>query len=708
MKATTFFLALVSIFVILGSEAVSQVTTGWQWVKSSGGTGRDEAELPTVDPLGNVIICGKFSDTVWFGTNFLVSSGGLDMYIAKYDVAGNFVWARKASNTLDAEGLSIAADLNGNIAVTGFYKGTFNFDTLQLPGTTAKESFFAAVYNPTGSLIWAQYANGGNIRGKGIEFDTWGNVLVTGHYEDSAQFGSSVLYSAGLQNAFLVKYNPSGQLQWATYGGGVYNAWASSVGVDSQGNSYITGAFKDTAWFGTHQVNTYGLNDVFLAKCSPSGTWIWATHAGGTSDDYGNGIEVDAYNHIAVTGSFFLTVNFPPAPAITSYGAKDGFVAYYDPAGNCLWSQPFGGTSDDKGIGVSCDNVGNVYVTGFIKTQGSFGPIQLTGAGVDDISLAKYTRTGSILWAVLAGGTSNDYGKGIQVYKQGLVFIAGVYNGTAQFGIINTLISKGQQDSYVALYYDGTPLILQQPLSQNLCVGDSLILEVAATGTGTGCAWYRDGTQIMGQYTSKLSLFCADTLLTGKYTCMVLGLAGYAISDTAYINVYPNPVVDLGIDSILFGSMFDSLNLDAGAGFVAYLWSTGDTTSTIAYQAGDVAFLYFPSGEGYLTVEVTSVSGCKGKDSVWVEYSISIDEPAIRTLSAVLLPNPARETVRLLCSETVVYAEVFTLTGQRKLLSVTGKGEKELTISLFDIPSGLYLMRIQTENGEIVKRLVRE
>lgn len=705
----TIIKTLVGLLVLVGFMEVADCqVTGWQWGKSSGGTGRDEAELPAVDPDGNVIICGKFSDTAWFGTSFLKSSGAMDMYIAKYSKAGSFLWAAKGGGTLDDEALSVAADHAGNIAVTGYYKGTFTVDTVILPGVTGKESFFIAMYDSTGQFLWARSATGGNIRGKGIEFDPAGNVLVTGQYEDSAMFGTTIIHSAGLQNAFLAKYNAQGQLQWATYGGGLYNAWASSVGVDSQGNSYITGAFKDTAWFGTHQIVTYGVNDVFLAKCSPSGSWIWATHGGGTSDDYGNGIEVDAYDHIAVTGSFFLTVTFPPAPAIISYGAKDGFVAYYNPAGNCLWSQPFGGASDDKGIGVSCDNVGNVYVTGFIKNQGNFGPIPLTGAGADDISLAKYTRIGTILWAVLAGGTGNDYGKGIQVYKQGLVYVAGVYNGTTQFGSAGTFVSKGLQDSYVSLYYDGTPIISQQPLSQNLCVGDSLILEVAASSIGAGCTWYRDGTQIMGQNTSRLSLFCADTLLSGNYTCMVLGLAGYAISDTAFINVYSNPVVDLGIDSIGFSFMGDSLKLDAGSGFAAYKWSTGDTTAAIAYQAYDLSMLFLPALEGYVSVEITSTNGCKARDSVWVKFNLSVDEPDAGRLSAALLPNPARDAVRLLCSEPILYVEIYTLTGQQKMLSVAGKGEKELTISLGDIPSGMYLLRIHTENGGIVKRLVRE
>lgn len=305
MKRITFF-ALLVLFFGISLELVAQITPGWQWVTSSGGSARDEAEMPAVDPFGNVYICGKFSDTAWFGSSYLISDGALDMYLAKYDASGTILWAISMGSVSDVEGLAIAADHLGNIAVTGYFKGNLSVDSMQWSGQPGKSSFFVAVFNGVANLLWVHTAKGGNIEGKGVEFDYAGNLFVTGHYEDSLVMGTTVLPCQGLQNAFLMKFSYYGAFEWVTYGGGLYNAWASSVGVDSQGNAYVAGAFKDTAWFDNHQIVTYGGNDVFLAKCDPLGHWIWATHAGGTSDDYSNGIEVDAYDHVALTGSFFL------------------------------------------------------------------------------------------------------------------------------------------------------------------------------------------------------------------------------------------------------------------------------------------------------------------------------------------------------------------------------------------------------------------
>jgi hypothetical protein len=705
MGRYTLFIAL-TFFVFSPFQSVlSQSTPGWQWAKFAGGTGLDEAELPAVDPSGNVFICGKFSDTAWFGQTYLVSKGALDMYLAKYDSSGNFLWAQHAGSAMNAEGLSIASDHLGNVGVTGYYKDSLKFTTLTLPGNGSKECLFVAMFDSTGALLWAYHATGGNIRGKGIEFDPWGEVLVTGHYEDSLVAGSSVLPCAGLQNAFLMKISSAGQLQWATYAGGPYNAWASSVGVDPQGNSYITGAFKDTAWFGSLPVVTYGLNDVFLGKCDPAGNWIWATHGGGSSDDYGNGIEVDAYGFIAVTGSFFQTVNFPPAPPITTIGGKDGFVVYYNPDGNALWANGFGSAADDKGIGVSTDAVGNVYVTGFVKGLASFGPIQKSSAGNDDMCIAKYNRTGQILWAELAGGTANDYGKGIQVDMQGVAYVAGYFEGTAQFGN-TTLISKGSRESYVAKYHDGTPIIYLQPQGQNHCIGDTFMLTIAAIGNGLTYAWYKDGTLIQNQIADTYTIYCPDTLPTGKYHCVVANLTGFAISDTALVNVYNYSDLSLGYDTIYLSAM-DYLELDAGGGGdLHFHWSTGDTTQAIAYYGWEM-YQHFSALQGVVWVAVTNLGGCSTLDSVWIFISLSANGQETAAPDVTLMPNPASSEVRISCSEPIVNVEIFSLTGQRLVAVFTGRsdGIRELTIPVEHVPAGMYSVRIQTPKGILVRRL---
>lgn len=705
MKTMRFFWLTATVLLFMAESSFSQ---SWQWVASSGGIGRDEAELPAVDEWGNVTVCGKFSDTAWFGTSYLVSSGNMDIFIARYNASGNFIWARKAGTSLNAEGLSIAAGPGGDIAVTGHYKGTLTVGAATLTGNTAAENLFIALYDSSGTLKWAKTATGGPIHGKGVEFDPIGNVLVTGHYRDSAVFSPTVVLPnvGGQQNAFLAKYSASGNLEWATYGGGIYNAWASSVGVDNEGNSYITGAFKDTCWFGAQQIITNGLNDVFLAKCSPNGQWVWARNGGGSSDDYGNGIEVDVFGHIAVTGSFFDTVTFAPSAPFGSYGGKDGFIAYYAPNGNCLWAHPFGGASEDKGIGVSTDVAGNVYVTGFVKNSGTFGTIVKTCVGGDDISLAKYDRNGNVLWAALAGGSGADYGKGIKVDKQGVAVVAGYYEGTASFSGTQ-VTAKGGRESYVSRYYDGSPMLSTQPQSQAICVGDSLLLSVVAVSDSAKTyAWFHEGAAIATATGQTLKLLVSNSTFGGKYYCKVSNTFGVTISDTAVITVNPQPVSALPDTSINYILGSDTLILDAGAGFVSYLWETGDTSRILKISGHDLyPYLVAKSGivQGFLWLQIVDSNGCSAVDSVDITVIYGIQE--VEEVYFNVFPVPASDYIHIHSNMSIHRIDVLNVLGE-VVLSKEGD-DSQGTIRLpLNLPPGVYFVRLQSANRFFTRKVV--
>lgn len=704
MKRKLSSLLLISTLVFC-LNTYSQVSPGWQWVKSAGGTGLDEAELPAVDPAGNIFFCGKFSDTAWFDQSYIVSGGGRDPYIAKYDNNGNMFWVKQGICPNNSDAVSISSDKNGNAAITGHFMGQLAFDTATLPGDPSKNSAFLAVFDPSGSLLWAVNSTGGYARGKGVMFDKDGNVYITGYFEDTVTFGQHAVISPGERNAFLAKYDPNGICLWATEGGSHSRAWASSVDIDSYGNAYITGAFIDTAHFGSNSIISNGGNDIFLAKCSPTGTWIWAVNAGGVNDDFGNGIEVDVFDHIAVTGSFFNSATFDTIPTITGYGDRDGFVAYFNPDGNCLWVQPFGGSSQDKGIGVSTDNAGNIYVAGFINGIGNFGPIQKTSVGNDDVSIAKYSRNGTIQWAALAGGSSDDISKGIRVAKQGVAYVTGHYRETASFGS-HTVTSNGHREAFLAKYYDGTPIITKQPLSQTLCINDTLMLSIDIQDTaGVSYSWHKNGNHLPGYTTNQLMKICHDTLITGKYVCIAQSINGYVISDTAFINVYPLPVSDLPSDTIHYMGSF--LTLDAGAGHANYLWSTGDTTQSISYFGEDIVMMIFSgSFSGTIYVTITSDHGCVTIDSTQITITNHIETINAENFNIVLSPNPAQDKISISSDVQINQIEIVSTIGKIVFNKEIHPAEN-ITINLPDnLRKGLYIVIIHTDHGTLSKKLI--
>src|SRR5207245_57617 len=162
---------------------------------------------------------------------------------------------------------------------------------------------------------------------------------------------------------------------------------------------------------------------------SSSGSYLWARLLGGT----GWTIATDSSGNVVVAGSFYNTQSFG-GPSLTSAGLEDIFVAKYSSSGTYLWSQRFGGPDQDRPQGLAIDGSGNVLVNGFFKNTANLGGGSLTSAGSADIFLAKYSSTGAPLWSQRFGGSGYDAGHGVTVDGSGNVVMTGSFNGSVDLG----------------------------------------------------------------------------------------------------------------------------------------------------------------------------------------------------------------------------------------------------------------------------------
>ncbi len=121
------------------------------WAIPSGGTGIDKAYDITTDSSGSIIITGQFFGTSAFDTTNLLSSGDSDIFIAKYDKTGNFLWAKKAGGTGEDFSSGIDTDKDGNIIITGYFNGSADFDNISLSSDGGTDIFIAK-HNPSGDI----------------------------------------------------------------------------------------------------------------------------------------------------------------------------------------------------------------------------------------------------------------------------------------------------------------------------------------------------------------------------------------------------------------------------------------------------------------------------------------------------------------------------------------------------------------------------
>ena len=439
------------IILALCSIALFAQNVDWLWAKQAGGTDYDFGHSIAVDANGNNYVTGSFSGSSTFGTTTLTSSGDKDIFVAKIDHNGNWLWANQAGGISYDYGRGIAVDDNGNSYITGEFEESATFGTTTLTSSGSYDIFVAKL-DSSGNWLWAKQAWGiGEDVGFSIAVDAKGNSYITGVFMESANFGTTTLTSSGDYDIFVAKLDINSNWLWAKQAGGTDDDYGNGIAVDANGNSYVTGYFSESATFGTTTLTSSGDIDIFVAKLDSSGNWLWANQAGGTNCDYGHGIAVDDNGNSYIIGNFLESANFG-ITTLTSSGYYDIFVAKLDINGNWLWAKQAGGTSYDFGNSIAVDTNRNVYVTGFFYSSScSFGTITLINSSSEyiDIFVAKLDINGNWLWAKQAGGTSDDCGYGITVDVNGNSYITGIFRGSATFGT-TTLTSSGDFDIFVA------------------------------------------------------------------------------------------------------------------------------------------------------------------------------------------------------------------------------------------------------------------
>src|SRR5438067_1860242 len=311
---------------------------------------------------------------------------GTDSALVTITGAAGAGWARGFGGAASDVAYGVALDGSGNAVMTGRIESSVDFGGGVVCPPTA---VFVSTYAPTGAALWSKCLGGvlGGGTGRAVAVDGNGNVLVTGKFSGTVDFGTGPLTSAGADDVFLAKYTAAGDHVWSRrFGSALATHAGNGVACDGSGNVLVTGSFESSIDLGGGWARSFAHKDVFVAKYSPAGAYLWSRLAGGIYDDAGRGIAVDASGQVAVTGIFQAAVNFGTGSLISA-GRTDIFVARYAADGTPLGAQRFGGADSDAGNAVAADGSGRSVVTGGYRLRVDFDGTPLAGAGRDDIFL---------------------------------------------------------------------------------------------------------------------------------------------------------------------------------------------------------------------------------------------------------------------------------------------------------------------------------
>lgn len=352
-----------------------------------------------------------------------------------------------------------AFDDQNNLYVAAGFSGTVQVG----PSTATNPIFgqgamFVAKRSAAGNWEWIQTVQSAGA--VGIAVDGQGNVIVAGSFTDTVRFGSTVLYNTqvvqqtGSQGAYIAKLNGAGQWQWAQMIGEYSRTvrgrtLAQAVAVDGAGNTVFTGTFLAPAVYaGTTLLyngdsTNRGVTDVFVAKVSASGQWLWAQSMGGGGLDESTSLAIDGQGNTYLTGTSFGNAPLGPLRLLPTTNWWSSFVAKLNGAGQWQWGHGLvgGGRNTPFGVYATMRHDGRVLLAGGFNSDSlRVGTTTLLNAAGPnppqrkaDVVVAEIDSAGQWQWAVQGGGRENEY-IGRPFYRDGRIYVGGSLSSASVFG----------------------------------------------------------------------------------------------------------------------------------------------------------------------------------------------------------------------------------------------------------------------------------
>ncbi|MFN6390437.1 MAG: SBBP repeat-containing protein [Bacteroidota bacterium] len=352
-----------------------------QWATYYGGSQDDMGISCAVDASGNVYMIGSTSSTSGIATAGAHETTINDGFLVKFNSNGVRQWG----TYFEGNGNACTTDDSGNIYIVGLTNSTSGIATAGAHQTVMSGSgdAFLVKFNSSGVKQWGTYFGGASSGASGMEkgiscaTDALGNVYMVGQTPSTSGIATTgahqTIYGGGSCDAFLVKFNSSGVMQWGTYYGGAGVDIGYSCATDATGNVYLAGdtqqeflpASSGMTTIGAHQ-SAYGggYSDGFLVKFDSNGLRQWGTYYGGSLLDVSFSCATDA------SGNVYMSGNTQSSAGIATSGAhqttlNDAFLVSFNSSGVRQSGTYYGGI---KNVCTS-DASGNVYMTGYTQSN---------------------------------------------------------------------------------------------------------------------------------------------------------------------------------------------------------------------------------------------------------------------------------------------------------------------------------------------------
>lgn len=356
-----------------------------KWIKTFGSSTDDYALGLSCNSSGDIIVSGKYTSQINIDGKILNLVGQNEIFISKISEEGNIVWTIGTTSAIGATSnvLGITSDKNDNIVVTGYFEKEIKIGNTQLISNGNQDGYLWKL-STDGSLLWAKsYGTYDRDNFSSVVTDLNKNIYVAGYFRGSFSFGNITVSGYGDSDFCLLKFTENGEELWAKTAVGYGNGDCCDVKLDRDGNLIVCGGnWGFTNWSSTVALPYWGGSDICVAKYDKNGSLLWAKAVGGEGNEYAFSVCCDKNNNIYAVGysnsSFiFNHKNVPINSAIP-------IIIQLDSLGNEKNIKVFENYNDGTGYFRSSlvkDN--ELYLTGYFKGNIIFDTLRASKGDYD-------------------------------------------------------------------------------------------------------------------------------------------------------------------------------------------------------------------------------------------------------------------------------------------------------------------------------------